>query len=239
MKTKSKLFGTFDPSEEQNKEFCKDLRAFLGVTEQERNAAIKAFSKFKESASATERTGVIDSVTKDTGLTGLQQKAIYRFMDFFLRQLIDVIEKADMAAEKIEMWMSDLRVLDIITESEEAALTKVLSDFQRESLPSLHDVVRRLLYSAGVLPSINSFGATSELRFIRKRQLDWTSDSKDYVFDPGGFVAVGSIHIGTDSGHPREFDFQVDEKQLTYLISGLQQLLLELTELNKLKQSIK
>jgi hypothetical protein len=239
MKTKSKLFGTFDPSEEQNKEFCRDLRAFLGVTEQERKAAIEAFSKFKESISSTERTEVIDLVTGEAGLTGLQQKAIYRLMDFFLRQCIAVIEKTDMADDTIEMWTSDLRVLDVITESEEAVLTKVLSDFQRESLPSLHDVVRRLSYSAGVLPTINSFGATSELRAIRKRRLDWTSDSKDYVFDLGGFVAVGSIHIGTDSGHSREFDFQVDEKQLTYLISGLQQLLLELTELNKLKQSMK
>jgi len=81
--------------------------------------------------------------------------------------------------------------------------------------------VSRRRSATGVLPSLDELGVTVELRAVQQKKYEWGTPLADYKPCIGDLVGVASIHIGVDSGDRREFHFQVDERELQFLIDGL------------------
>jgi hypothetical protein len=223
MPTTSKLFSRFDPDSKENDRFREDLRSLLALTGEQLSACIRTAPLLRLADTKTKLNDVADELARATGLTHITLNEVWRVMRFFIDSLMEASE-GDLEGDSVEKWVEDLHVLHCVSTSEQAALAGILARLAEEVVkPIRQDVVRRR-YAAGVLPTLRSFGATVEVRAIRRKEYDWDSPIDAYTSAIADLTPVASVHIWVTKGTPEDLYFQIEEVDLDRLIRCLEAL---------------
>ncbi len=216
----SKLFSQFDPNDEDNKQFLKDLRQILDLSEDQLITCVASASDLRLAQTRSSLRTVADAIAGKTKLTHTSVVGVWRVLRFFLDRFIQT-DKAFLKGDTPAKWVADLHHLKCITESQTGTLSSVLERLQNEVVPKVSAEIRRREFASGVFPTFKGFGATVEMRAIQHETYDWDNPLDEYSPQVVDITPVASIHISLDAGTPAEFFFQIDEKDLNLLINCL------------------
>jgi len=113
--------------------------------------------------------------------------------------------------DDVDAWLSDLGPTLRGFKIDSQTFVSTLNGLMRAML--------RTAYAAGVLPVLNAFAATVELRAVQGLTYQSGQDIDSYVPDLVDLVPIVSLAIGVDTG--RDLRFQTDLGQLRSLIDRL------------------
>lgn len=212
---KSKLFGQFDPKDEDNKQFLSDLKVACELSTDQRHAITDTLPHLLSLIKAKEKEEATDALQKQTGASQLLIGHVSDFAGFFLRQMLDDRLKD----EPFTVWSSDLIELGVLNRDQESAFLALLQDLKERTLPTLSKVKKQRVYGSGVLPSLKSCGTTVELRGVFDKPYRWGTSLAEYKPVLEDVVPVISVHITLDSGAISEIGFQMTPDEADLLIS--------------------
>lgn len=228
---KSKLFSRFDIKAESNKDFAADLIYTLTLEEEALSTCLKAVGKVLFGQVPLEKEQIIDQIERDTKLPRIKFAKVMTVMALFLRTLSEPETQDDTPAD----WAADLQELGLIDaedKDKQAVFMKMAKSIQSEST-SFHDMFTRRRYAAGVLPMLESFSHSVELRAIQERKYKWGDNIDKYKPSTIGTVPIVSINIFTDVSQNNRFYFQIKEDDIELLIDELRAAKIEIDLLNQ------
>ena len=225
----SKLFSRFDPTDEKNKEFGKDLRTALALPKNERNACVDILAEMRLTTTNSQSERLYEVLEEKTGVPNIVLVKVIGLLKFFLEKFADDKFRSDTS----EQWASELVLLKQIQENQRDDLIDLIDGVRAKTLPAVERELLRRRYSGGVLPTMASCGATVEMRAVQRNPYRWTMPADQYNPKILDVVGVVSVHVGLDSGQPKDLFFQVSETKLDLLISQLQAAKKELSALQR------
>lgn len=214
---KSKLFGEFDATDENNKQFISDLKAVCELPPAHRQAIADALPGLLAASTEKQMQDRTDTLQRDTGASRLLIGHVCDFAGFFLRQMLDDRLKDEPFAD----WSSDLVELGLLEKQQEESFLALLQELKERTLPTVSRVRKELAYGVGVLPSLKSCGTTVELRAIFDKPYRWGISLKDYKPVLEKVVPVISVRISLDSGEISDIGFQMTPQLTDILIDHL------------------
>ncbi len=228
---KSKFFSRFDIKAKNNKDFAEDLTYTLTIEEGNLSICLKAVGKFLFEQIPLEKEHILDQVERETELPRIKFSKAMTVMALFLRALSEPETQDDTPAD----WAADLQELGLIDSEDkdkQAVFMKMAESIQSEST-SFRDMFTRRRYTAGVLPMLESFNHSVELRAIQEEKYKWGDDINKYKPSIIGTVPIVSINIGTDVSQNNQFYFQIKEDDIELLIDKLRAAKIEIDLLNQ------
>lgn len=226
---KSRLFSKFDPANKDNDLFGKHLRLALSLSSEQMAACIGKLVEFRLARVDAEVTRVLDSLEEETHLPQTEVEQVLSVLLFFLNRLL----KDDYKNDTPEQWAEDLVTLDQMEKKSSPFFISSATRIRDEVVPKVELVVRRRVYSEGVLPGFRTCGTTVEMRAVQKDRYRWGHPVEDYESEVVDIAGVVSVNIGLDQGTPRDFSFQMSEDALADLISQLNAARKDLLALNE------
>lgn len=209
------------PSEGGQK-FVRHLHDLLtGIDEDTRRKCISKISEFRNLRITSEKQKLIESISPNVS----QRIKIDRSFSA-LNFLIDALLNDKLPEGDYLHWAEDLRSLHLIDQKTEPLFNSILNIIVTEYVPSLIFDERKRQAEDGVLPRFKLLGTTVEARAIRKNRyqmgMGMSLQGRD-AFSPDilGVTLISSIHIAVDVGSPKDFYFQVDEKDIESMIERL------------------
>jgi hypothetical protein len=228
---KSKLFSRFDIKGEDNKKFAEDFTYALNLEEEILSICVKFVGPLLLAELPLERDRILDRVEIDTKLPRVMFSKTMAVIALFLKTLSEPETQDDTPAD----WAADLqelRLIDPEDKDKQAVFMKMAKSIQSESM-SFRDMLTRRRYAAGVLPMLESFGHSVELRAVQEGKYKWGEDIDKYKPSIIGTVPIVSINIGTDVSQNSRFYFQIKEDDIEFLIDELRAAKIEIDLLNQ------
>lgn len=214
---KSKLFSRFDIKAESNKDFVGDLTYTLTLKEEILSICLTAIGKFLFEQIPLEQEQILDQVERDTKLPRIQFSKAMTVMAIFLKALSEPETQNDTPAD----WAADLQELKIIDPKDKLAVFMKMAESIHSESVSFREALMRRKYTAGVLPMLESFRHSVELRAIQEKEHEWGSNIERYKPHIIGMVPIVSITIKTDVNQNNRFYFQIRGDQIELLIDEL------------------
>jgi len=215
---KSRLLTTVfdDPEADAAKQFARDLRETLGLSEDQRKTCVDAFPEVKLTRTTTQERAVVGNLATKLEIPRSGLEHALNVINFFAEALLsDAIPNGD-----CDLWADDLDELGWIDHASRPAFEALLDQLTSAS-SDLQFQKRRRGAAGGVLPSFQSMGCTVEVRPIRKTIFRWGQDVAQYTPEILGTVMVASVHVGVDEGAVKDFYFQADDVAIDNIIDSL------------------
>jgi hypothetical protein len=220
-------------------QFKNDLAQLLSVSEAARSGLVKNLSRILFVKDDYEKQAAVRELDAKFGKEVAGLDGLLRILVNFAYVFLSDPEDNPAAKDDPEKIAADFRKIAGMYPAGVPNAEKIFSGFLKSvkeaALSMKSDFLKRRIES-GVLPVLESFASTVELRGIIEPKYRYTQNVADYKPSPIGFVGIASIRIGLDSGQPKSFTFQASNEELTKLINGL---VATQKELYSIEQTIK
>lgn len=235
----SRLFSSFDPSDSDNAQFTKDLRALLDLTDEQAKALLEQFPAFRLARTPNRERQILDELEDLTKLSRLELSQSLNILTFFLDRLLADDVKEETTDTTLKHWVHDLATLNLISRGQQEVLLCRLIPIAQEIAPKFASEIARRQFAGGVLPTLRGCGTTVELRGVLKRPYKWGLEGSQVQYEPEvtDLVGIVSIKLRVDEGEPSSFYFQVEEPELDLLIGSLTAAKKDLAALREFKAS--
>jgi len=214
---RSRLFSSFDPTSDRNKEFAKDLAVFVSVNPEFHDRFAAAVVDLSSASTDSQQDAVFAKIEKDLDLNRLVAGSAYGMAQFLVRQWL----KKDLRQDSAEEWSDDLQELGLLDEAESAVFRTFVEKLREIAYEPMSKSTIRRRTETGILPSLKSFGSTVEMRVIVDNPFDSSMDAETYQADVVGLVPVISVVLAFDSGLVRDISFQLSRSELELLVAEL------------------
>jgi hypothetical protein len=217
LKVKSRLFSAF--SEKSNEDFSRDLARLLALGPEHQGVYLEAFPAFALARMSSEGTEIARSVEAQTGHRQADVTDVFALLVFFMDKILfDRRTRED----TVDAWADDLIELSLMAEESREKFVTLMQKLKDDILPGVRDDALSRRYEIGLLPSLTEFGATVEMRAVRRDPYDPLSKIEEYTPDIVAATPVVSLHVGVNTGAVTDFFFQADESELDMIIRSLQ-----------------
>jgi len=217
------LFLGFDPNLDRNKQFLRDLRSLIILDADKRRKLLEAVFEVLDIKSDNARKERIERLAKETKVSLPEIYSALESCSF----LVEHLAKDECKEDKSTDLGEDLRELTGITEAETNRFVEVVENIKHDAVDRYKVQRMKKAFEAGVLPSLQSCGATVEIRALIEDRYHFGMDPDKYKPTITGYAPVISINLSVDSGVLNEFIFQATPEEVRFLIGKLRATLTE------------
>ncbi|MFP4500183.1 MAG: hypothetical protein ACLFTT_04210 [Candidatus Hydrogenedentota bacterium] len=210
-----------DPESEGAKRFRRHLREFLeDIDASTRESTLSKLGEMRAARTSYEKDAIVQSLApKDTEQHAKIEHS-FSLLDFF----VDLLLKEEIPDNDYQKWVDDFVSLEWITESSRGTLVNILEELTTKHLQQLQFEATRRRAEGGVLPVFKSIGITVEARAVQEDYYRWGMPLEgEGAYSPEiiSTAMIASVHIGVDEGFPKDFWFQMDERDIDNFVAKL------------------
>ena len=221
---KSNLFSRFDVVKYDK--FKNDFESINKFNELQLIKIIENLPLYLENTFREDDEILISNLAKEFSATFFDIDNSFYLFKFFVKRII----QKEYISDQPNDIASDLVELKLIQDNRRQEFERIFKKLKKILLIEKNNLQAQR-YKSGILPKLKNFNATIEIRPVFERvELPKESHYKPKIL---GAVPIASIHIGLNSDINNDLYFQIDEDDVQYLISSLENIDKEMKQAKK------
>lgn len=236
---KTDFFYDIIRNPELTKSFLNDLLVALSITPDQRATLIGVLPEIiGKTLTSKQREDYAKRFAEQCGLEKLEAKSALQALNFIASQLAEESYSDDSIEDLRVDLIVCLKENDIdYSEENINVFGCILENLKKDTIPAYKQIKKRKKTATGILPSINSFSHTVELRAVIDSSFHIGMSANEYKPKLTDFVPVVSIFISVDSGVADELAFQASEDELEALIQELKAAKIDMSTIKQYLES--
>jgi hypothetical protein len=214
---KTKLFGSFDINDEQNKDFIDDFKSLLIIDKE----CIKIIiEKSVDLMSVKQKTVYLKSIDELNTKIGISQSSLLRYVSLF-QFLLEQLSEPEYKSDSISNLADDILSTNKFDQSSSDKIIYIFTLLRKKIEKGADEIILKNMTARGALPCIKNIRSTIELRAIIENGYKVGTKSSAYTPIVKGIVPIASIGIDTDIDTQSSFFFQATSEDVDVLIDKL------------------
>jgi len=220
---KTVFFTQFNIDEESNKSFVRDLNFLLKL---KLDKISKIETEYLRSYPTTLGISKKDklALAETIGISEGDISSSWNVIGYLVRSL----SEKDCENDTPENLTADLKNSQNFADVDEKKLLNFFLEIKNNITPKFKEYQITKKCSVGILPSLNYFATTVELRAAIDPRFEYETALEDYNPQIKQPVPIISVKLSTDSDSAKELFFQASPEKIQLLIKELQAALLNL-----------
>ncbi len=214
---KSELFSRFDPNDESNSSFKKDLELLLSLEQSDVSKVINIIPDYLESEVSSRDKEILKDLRQDTNLTNNQIHRLIHFGTFISRMVND----PELEDDTPELWAEDLFELELLNEDQVENFISISNQIVENISNEVEDLSRTKEYQIGLIPRLKRIGTTIEIRAIQKDEFEIGNSIGSYQPSIVGVQPIVTIKIWLSGEGNEPVVFQTTPDKLNMIIDVL------------------